>query len=150
MLPRKTDIPTLFYNSSFCFTEGGGPSRAAGDQKVPAVLLVLILDQAQFVLQALAVAQQVTVLFQQPVVLLDDSGCRLLLPLVLLQLTHQLLSEQHTQSLVTIRAPATHHRGPFARGTVSRSCIRNTAAPEKDPCWLWLFAKKRLNDWASC
>lgn len=60
--------------------------------EVPAGLLVLILDQAQFVPQALAVAQQVTVLFQQPVVLLDDSRCSLLLPLVLLQLTHQLLS----------------------------------------------------------
>lgn len=77
--------------------------RQQGRRGLLAVLLVLTLDQAQFAPQALAVAQQVAVVFQQPAVLLDESGCSLLLPLVLLQLTHQLLSKQHTAS-VTISA----------------------------------------------
>lgn len=67
--------------------------------RVLAVLLVLTVDEAQFAPQALAVAQQVAVVFQQPAVLLDESGCSLLLPLVLLQLTHQLLSKPHTASV---------------------------------------------------
>lgn len=58
---------------------------------VLAVLLVL----AQFAPQALPLAQQVAVVFQQAAVLLDEPGRGLLLPLLLLQLARQLLSEPH-------------------------------------------------------
>lgn len=56
MLSRKIGIPTLFYNSSFPLQKEAVQKSSPGP-KVAALLLVLILDQAQFVLQALAVAQ---------------------------------------------------------------------------------------------
>lgn len=64
---------------------------------VLAVLLALALDQAQFALQALVVGRQVAVVLQQLAVLLQESRRALLLPLVLLQLGHQLLSGHRDQ-----------------------------------------------------
>lgn len=66
---------------------------------VLAVVLVLTLDQAQFGLQALAFHRQAAVVLQQLAVFLEESGRGLLLPLVLLQLRHQLLSKQRGQTL---------------------------------------------------
>ena len=55
--------------------------------------LVLLLDEAQFGPEALTVAREAAVLLQQFAVLLDQAGRALLLPVVLLKLRIQLLSE---------------------------------------------------------
>lgn len=84
-------------------TNSRGARGCCVDQSpVLTVLLVLTPDQAQFGLQALSVGQQLTVVLQQLAVLLDESRRRLLLPLFLLQLRHQLLSRQREQHIVSV------------------------------------------------
>lgn len=68
--------------------------------RVLAVLLVL--TQAQFAPQALPLAQQAAVVLQQAAVLLDEPGRGLLLPLLLLQLARQLLSEPHKAAAAAV------------------------------------------------
>lgn len=104
-----------FSSLPFFMVSSSAPSEREGVQKttgcvlcaasrpVLAVVLVLTLDQAQFALQTLAVGRQVAVVLQQLAVLLDESGWSLLLPLVLLQLRQQLMSEHREQH----RAPVT-------------------------------------------
>lgn len=58
------------------------------------MVLVLTLDPAQLAPQILAVGRQAAVVLQQFGVLLDEARRHLLLPLLLLQLRLELLSEQ--------------------------------------------------------
>lgn len=70
------------------------------------LLVGVALDQAQPGPQNLAVAHQTAMLLQESAVLLEVSGCCQLLPLLLLQVTGQFLSEQSQRST----RPVTGHQ----------------------------------------